>query len=115
MTRQIACVALCAFLSICAPAAAQPAPARAALRVVSAGPSGDLQPEQDNEVRVVFSEPMVALAQVSSRLRPAYFSISPSVAGTFRWSGTTILIFTPTKTFPKATKYDVTIAAGATA
>lgn len=114
MTRQIACVALCVLFSICAPAAAQPAPPRA-LRVVSAGPSGDLQPEQDNEIRVVFSEPMVALAQVSSRLRPAYFSISPSVTGTFRWSGTTILIFTPTRAFPKATTYGVTIAAGATA
>jgi uncharacterized protein YfaS (alpha-2-macroglobulin family) len=117
MTRQrFVPAAFCVFLSLCAQAAAQPATTpRAALRVVSAGPSGELQPQQDNEVRVVFSEPMVALAQVSSRPRPLYFSISPVVAGTFRWSGTTILIFTPTKPFPKATKYDVTIAAGAAA
>src|SRR5215831_20380620 len=118
MTRQLATVAFCVSLSICAPAAAQtaapPAPG-AALRVVSAGPTGELQQEQDNEVRVVFSEPIVSLAQVSSRTRPAWFSISPLVPGTTRWSGTTVFIFTPAKPFPKATKYDVTIAAGAAA
>ena len=60
MNRQTSVtVAFCVFLSICAQAAAQPAaqpaPPRAALRVVSAGPSGEVAPEQDNEVRVVFS------------------------------------------------------------
>jgi alpha-2-macroglobulin len=100
---------------VCSQAAAQPAPSRAVLRVVSAGPAGDVQPQQDNEVRVVFSEPMVALGRVPSRLKPPFFTIAPDVAGTFRWSGTTILIFTPAKAFPKATRYDVTIAASATA
>src|SRR6478672_1443730 len=100
MTRQTFAVAVCVLVSICAPAAAQPAAAPAALRVVNAGPTGELQPEQDNEVRIVFSEPMVSLAQVSSRTRPAWFGISPLVPGTTRWSGTTIFIFTPAKSFP---------------
>ena len=96
--------------------AAQPAPPRPALRVVSAGPTGEIRAgEEANEIRVVFSEPMVALAQVPPRLKPAYFHITPAVAGTFRWSGTTILILTPAKRLPLATKYDVTIDAGAAA
>ena len=73
MTRQtfaFAVAALCVLVA--APAAAQPAPSRAALRVVSAGPAGDLQPEQDTEVRVVFSEPMVAIGRVPTRLKPAF-------------------------------------------
>ena len=53
--------------------------------------------EEANEVRVVFSEPMVALGRVPARVRPSFFHISPAVAGTFRWSGTTILIFTPAR------------------
>lgn len=115
MTRRLtlAVAALCVFVS--APAAAQSASPRAALRIVSAGPTGELLPEQDNEVRVVFSEPMVALGRVPARTKPAFFAISPDVAGTYRWSGTTILIFTPAKPFPKSTRYDVTIAAGTAA
>ena len=94
------------------PAAAQRAP----LRVVSAGPTGEVASvEAANEIRVVFSEPMAALGQVPVRLRPAYFHITPAVAGTFRWSGATVLIFTPARRLPRATKYDVTIDAGAAA
>src|SRR5262249_44851734 len=46
-----------------------------------------------------------------------FFSIRPAVAGTFRWAGPTLLVFTPDpKTpLPRATRYDVTIAADATA
>ena len=43
------------------------------------------------------------------------FTSRPRVAGTFRWSGTTILIFTPAHRLPLATKYDVTIDASAAA
>ncbi len=93
-----------------------PPPARAPLRIVSAGPTGELSAAaQGNEVRVVFSEPMVALGRVPPRLRPPFFRITPAVAGTFRWSGTTILIFTPARPLPLATKYDVTIDPAAAA
>ena len=86
------------------------APAAAPLRVVSAGPAGEVAAvEEANEVRVVFSEPMVALGRVPDKLRPGFFRIAPAVNGTFRWSGTTILVFTPARRLPVATKYDVTI------
>ncbi len=46
-----------------------------------------------------------------------FVTISPAIPGAFRWSGTTILIFTPdaTRPLPYATRYDVTVAASATA
>ena len=98
-----------------ASAAAQTSTSRAALRVVSTGPAGEVaSADEASEVRVVFSEPMVTLGR-APRVKPAYFTITPAVAGTYRWSGTTILIFTPAKRLPLATKYDVAIAAGATA
>jgi len=102
------------LLSILLSTAAQPAPAP--LRVASAGPSGEVASiEEANEIRVVFSEPMIALGTVPPRLRPSFFHITPAVTGTFRWSGTTILIFTPAKRLPLATKYDVRIDAGTAA
>ena len=95
--------------------AASPPPA-APLRVVSAGPTGEIRAgDEGNEIRVVFSEPMVVLGRIPARLRPAFFHITPAVTGTFRWSGTTILILTPAKRLPLATKYDVTIDAGTAA
>jgi uncharacterized protein YfaS (alpha-2-macroglobulin family) len=108
---------LCTLAAACLAFAARPVSAQTApLRVVSAGPTGEAATiEQANEVRVVFSEPMVNLARVPARLRPVFFHISPTVVGTFRWSGTTILIFTPTKRLPMATKYDVSIDAGTAA
>jgi uncharacterized protein YfaS (alpha-2-macroglobulin family) len=97
---------------------AAPALAQAArpLTVVSAGPSGELASlAEGNEIRVVFSEPMVTIGRIPSPVRAPFFRISPSVNGTFRWSGTTILIFTPSRPLPYATRYDVTIDASATA
>ena len=107
------------YLLCCAPpltaAAPQPDVSRA-LRVVSTGPSGEVaSAEEANEIRVVFSEPMVALGRVPPQRKPAFFSMRPAVAGTYRWSGTTILVFTPSKPLPLATKFDVTITADATA
>ncbi|MGH9407827.1 MAG: MG2 domain-containing protein, partial [Vicinamibacterales bacterium] len=111
MFRRLLLLVLCALpSSVCL------AQAPAALRIVSAGPAGDVSKiEEANEIRVVFSEPMVALGQAPVNLKPAFVHIAPSVAGTFRWSGTTILIFTPAKHLPLATKYDVSIDAGTTA
>ena len=116
MTRRLPAVLSCLLpftFCLVSIAGAQPAAQRAPLRVVSAGPTGEVRAaEQGNEIRVVFSEPMVSLARTPSRLKPAFFHITPAVAGTYRWSGTTILILTPAKRLPLATKYDVTIDAG---
>ena len=80
-------------------AAAQPAPApgqRPALRVVGASPNGEVATlAEANEIRVVFSEPMVVLGSVPARVTAPFFSVTPAIPGSFRWSGTTILVFTP--------------------
>src|SRR5688572_7918446 len=80
------------------------------LRVTSAGPVGEVASRQEaNEIRVVFSEPMVALGRIPEPVTAPFFRIAPSVPGTFRWSGTNTLIFTPNPTLPYATAYQVTI------
>jgi uncharacterized protein YfaS (alpha-2-macroglobulin family) len=87
------------------------------LRVVTAGPAGEIQQlDQAREIRIVFSEPMVALGRIPSNPVPEWIRIDPAIKGTFRWSGTTTLIFTPDPAvaLPFATRYRVQIAAGAT-
>jgi uncharacterized protein YfaS (alpha-2-macroglobulin family) len=80
------------------------------LRVVSAGPVGETATlAEANEIRAVFSEPMVVLGRIPQPVTAPFFRIEPAVKGTFRWSGTTTLIFTPDKPLPHATEYAVTI------
>ena len=88
------------------------------LRIVNAGPTGEVASlAEANEIRVVFSEPMVTLGRIPERVTAPFFTVRPAIPGTFRWSGTTILIFTPDakRPLPYATKYDVTIDSTATA
>jgi len=94
--------------------------ARAAdkLTIIKAGPIGEISNlAEANEIRVVFSEPMIVVGKIPKVLTVPWFHIEPAISGTFRWSGTTTLIFTPdSKTpLPFATKYDVTIDADAKA
>jgi len=106
--------ALCASLVLAASAAAQPP----ALTVVSTGPDGELASRAEaNEIRIVFSEPMVTLGRIPSPVTAPFVRISPAIPGTFRWSGTTILIFTPDpkQPLPYATTYEVTVDTTATA
>ncbi|MCU1349139.1 MAG: yfhM2 [Acidobacteria bacterium] len=87
----------------------------AKLTIIKAGPVGEIDSlAEANEIRVVFSEPMVAVGKVPKNLTVPWFHIAPQVTGAFRWSGTTTLIFTPDpKTpLPFATKFDVTVDAG---
>ena len=80
--------------------------------VVKAGPIGELATlAEANEIRVVFSAPMVAVGKIPKNLTIPWFHLTPAVKGTFRWSGTTTLIFTPEQQLPYATKYDVAIDA----
>src|SRR5258706_377401 len=94
--------------------------ARAAdkLTIVKAGPIGEVSTlAEANEIRAVFSEPMVVVGKIPKVLDVPWFHVAPAINGTFRWSGTTTLIFTPDpKTpLPFATKYNVTIDAVAKA
>jgi uncharacterized protein YfaS (alpha-2-macroglobulin family) len=89
-----------------------------ALTIVSYGPEGEVASlAEANEVRVVFSEPMVTLGRIPAVVQAPFLKITPAIAGSFRWSGTTILIFTPDpkKPLPYATEYTVTIDANAQA
>ncbi|HVS33628.1 MAG TPA: MG2 domain-containing protein, partial [Thermoanaerobaculia bacterium] len=85
------------------------------LRIVSAGPVGEVASAAEaSEIRVVFSEPMVVVGRIPQPVRAPWLRIAPAAAGTFRWSGTTTLIFTPNPRLPFARKYDVTIDSTAT-
>src|SRR4051795_10982553 len=82
------------------------------LTIIKAGPVGEVANlAEANEIRVVFSEPMIVVGKIPKVLNVPWFHVAPEIKGTFRWSGTTTLIFTPDpKTpLPFATRYDVTI------
>lgn len=90
----------------------------AALTVVSTAPQGEIASlEEAGEIRIVFSEPMVTMGRIPSRPAVPFVRITPAISGTFRWSGTTILIFTPDpkRPLPFATSYQVTIGEAAAA
>src|SRR5262245_24277034 len=92
--------------------AQRPAETRSQLTIVTAGPEGEIaNREEANEIRVVFSEPMVTLGRIPARVTAPFVRIAPAIPGTFRWSGTTTLILTPDvkQPLPLATKYEVTI------
>src|SRR5262249_51373712 len=103
----------CFFLLL---ASASPLVAQDALTVVSAQPTGEIAwLAEAAEIRVRFSEAMVPVGRIPDRVTAPFFSVRPAIAGSFRWAGPTILVFTPDpKTpLPNATRYDVTIAGGA--
>ncbi len=105
---------LCVFLAATATGllAGQSGP----LTIVSTGPNGDIRQLQDaNEIRVTFSEPMVALGRIPSNPVLPWFHITPEIKGALRWSGTTTLIFTPDPAapLPYSTPYQVVIDAEA--
>ena len=85
------------------------------LAVQSATPSGELTNAGDaNEIRILFSEPMVALGGVLTGL-PDWLSITPAVRANCYWSGTRTLIVSvdPDEPLPLATRFVVRVAASA--
>lgn len=84
------------------------------MTVANAGPRGEVASlAEANEVRVVFSEPMVALGRIPDPASAPFFTITPPVKGAFRWSGTRTLLFTPAAPLPYATKFEVGISGAA--
>src|SRR6266545_3577050 len=70
------------------------------LRIVSAGPTGVLTQRSDaDQVRIVFSEPMVPIGVLPDRA-PSWIHITPAAAGSVYWSGTKTLIFSPDASSP---------------
>ena len=113
MRIRIAFAASLLCLVVCAQAQAQNA-----LTVVSARPSGETSDlGESREITVVFSEPMVRLGRIPDPVTAPFFRIQPAIKGTLRWSGTTILIFTPDPkvALPYSTRYAVTVDASAAA
>ena len=82
------------------------------LEVVSAGPIGQLDNlARASEIRVTFSEPMVAVGKTASVITIPFLKIEPVISGTFRWAGTSTLVLTPSRPLPFSTTYRVTVAA----
>jgi alpha-2-macroglobulin len=82
------------------------------LTITKVGPVGEVANlAEANEVRVTFSEPMVTLGKIPNPVTAPFFHITPSVPGSFRWAGTTTLIFTPEPQHPLpfATTFTVAI------
>jgi len=104
----VVCTFVLAAVVLVTPAGAQEPP----LTIVNTGPQGPLDRlEQANEIRIVFSEPMVTLGRIPNPVTAPFVRITPAIPGTFRWSGTTILIFTPDpkRPLPYATSYEVAV------
>ncbi|PYR16096.1 MAG: hypothetical protein DMF94_29480 [Acidobacteria bacterium] len=106
------------WILVCVVTASTSRAQQAPLSIVNAQPAGEIAAlAQAAEIRVRFSEAMVPIGRIPDEVTAPFFSIRPAVAGSFRWAGPTILVFTPdAKTpLPNATRYDVTIDASATA
>jgi uncharacterized protein YfaS (alpha-2-macroglobulin family) len=100
------------LLVVCLLAASVPASAQNALSVVSGQPTGEIGDlAQADEIRVRFSEAMVPIGRIPDQVTAPFFAIRPAIAGTFRWAGSTILVFTPDPKVrqSRATRNDVTI------
>ena len=83
------------------------------LTVRNASPNGEVNALVDaNEVRLTFSEPMIALGAPPAPASVPWFSITPAVKGAFFWTGTRTLIFTPdpASRMPYATRFTVRVA-----
>ena len=83
-----------------------------ALRIVSASPTGELDQLADaGQIRIIFSEPMVALGSVPPGSAPPWIRMTPAVTGSFFWSGTKTLIFSPdgSTPLPFATRFTVRV------
>ena len=113
MNRKALAVVLGLLFSVPVPSSAQQPAGN--LTVVSSGPVGEVASlAEANEIRIVFSEPMVVLGRIPQPVTVPFVTIRPAIGGTYRWSGTTILIFTPdpARKLPYATQYEVTVELG---
>lgn len=88
------------------------------LTIVSASPRGDLSQLADaGEIRIVFSDPMVAIGDSHPDSKPAWLTISPSIPGSFYWSGTRTIVFgaDPGIPLPYSTEFVIRVSTDAQA
>jgi len=82
------------------------------LVVVQALPSGDLTfADTRKEISVVFNHPIIPL-DVLDEKTSGVFTIEPSVDGNFRWYGSRICSFIPSKGWTPGIEYKVTVKKG---
>jgi uncharacterized protein YfaS (alpha-2-macroglobulin family) len=108
---------LCVFFALVVQATSLTAPQTRAVTVVSHAPAGEVAQLADaNDVRVMFSEPMIAIGGAAVIGQPSWMTITPAPSGHYFWSGTRTLIFSPDPEtpFPYATRYRVRIDGSAT-
>ncbi|MBI5480420.1 MAG: hypothetical protein HY906_16270, partial [Deltaproteobacteria bacterium] len=96
--------------SVLAACGSIPQPERA--RVVQLGPSGEASENDLREgVRLLFDRPVVAAEEVGRDLPQAPVRFAPAVEGRARWIDRQTLVFTPTGTLKRETRYRVTLGA----
>lgn len=84
-----------------------------ALTVVVKTPQGKTATiDQSQQIVATFNQPMVPLREVPEDESRGPLTISPPIAGKYRWMGTMTLAFIPDKPLPHATAFTVTIPAG---
>jgi hypothetical protein len=86
------------------------------LAVLGGHPNGALTRTGDAaELRIAFSEPMVALGGVDLERAPAWLTIEPAIRAAYYWSGTRTLIVTPDPDapLPRSTRFVVRIGVSA--
>jgi uncharacterized protein YfaS (alpha-2-macroglobulin family) len=99
------------------------------LHLVLASPKGQLRlVTKSTELRWVFDRPIIALSTIDQRTNAAqgatqttvaalanadprkYVQIEPAIEGSFRWSSTRVLVFTPARKLPLSTHFDVKLS-----
>ena len=81
------------------------------LEIIQASPKGKLQSAQlDQEIVVVFNQPMVPIGKVSDTDRKA-FRIEPALSGKYRWYGTRVAAFIPDAPLKPGSSYRVIVPA----
>ncbi|MDI6792702.1 MAG: MG2 domain-containing protein [bacterium] len=84
------------------------------LKVLSASPEGGTESIQEiDAITVTFSKPMTALKALPEDSGEGPLLLTPPLTGKYRWLGTNTLCFQPRARLPLATRFIVTIPAGA--
>ena len=84
-----------------------------ALKVLSAAPKGQLNYTGRQAVTLTFNQPVAALGEKSKFASDnCPITITPSVKGSCRYSGTQTLLFEPAEDWPVSTRFSVRLKAG---
>lgn len=87
----------------------------AGVQVVHMAPQGSLERLEQQRIRIVFSAPVVPLAEVQPTTEPPpWLSVTPPILARWRWAGTAELVGEPQAPLPRATAFEVTIAGSLT-